>query len=130
MKKIFTSIISVLLISSMLFMGCGEKRVDANTAADILINTMIKNKEADKFKTTFNEDASGFEKEFKDSFVSSFKTIFTSSLGISSSKQLDTLIIFTMHSRRKFQVMQNTKLQLRMKLKMQLQSSLQLMVLI
>ncbi|MDD6769355.1 MAG: DUF5105 domain-containing protein [Inconstantimicrobium porci] len=92
MKKIFTSIISVLLISSMLFMGCGAKRVDAKTAADCLINTLVLNKDAAEFKKVFNEDASGYEKAFKDSFISSFKRVFTASLGISSSKELDTYI--------------------------------------
>lgn len=76
----------------MLFIGCGQKRVDAKTAGDCLINTVMYNKDTDKFKNIFNEDASSYSKDFKKGFVSSFKQVFIGALGISSSKELDTYI--------------------------------------
>ncbi|EUJ26657.1 DUF5105 domain-containing protein [Listeria cornellensis] len=78
MKKKLALMLVVVLTAAITLAACGSSAVEPKEAADIAVNTIIFNKDTDKFEDVFGEDAKDLEKEIK----TGFKKGFTSSLNI------------------------------------------------
>ncbi|WP_239254488.1 DUF5105 domain-containing protein [Listeria ilorinensis] len=78
-KKGIAGLISALLVLMVVLTGCGEPdRVAPDKAADYVMNALIKGEDTDKLEDTFGSDYGNFESDFKDGFISSFKSQLTS----------------------------------------------------
>ncbi|MBC1400441.1 DUF5105 domain-containing protein [Listeria booriae] len=90
MKKKLALMFVLVLTAAITLAACGDNRVEPTEAADVAVNTIIYNKDTDKFKDVFGEDATNLQKEIKEGF----KKGFTSSLNItdgSIDKEVDAL---------------------------------------
>lgn len=72
MKKKLALMLVVVLTAAITLAACGSKAVDPKEAADTAVNTIIYNKDTDKFKDVFGEDAANLEKEIKTGFKKRF----------------------------------------------------------
>ncbi|WP_099222222.1 DUF5105 domain-containing protein [Listeria costaricensis] len=78
-KKGIMGLISALLVLLVVLTGCGgPNRVAPDQAADYVMNALIKGEDTDKLEDTFGSDYGNFESDFKESFISSFKSQLTS----------------------------------------------------
>lgn len=68
MKKKLALMLVVVLTAAITLAACGSSAVEPKEAADIAVNTIIFNKDTDKFEDVFGEDAKNLEKEIKTGF--------------------------------------------------------------
>ncbi|MBC1434532.1 DUF5105 domain-containing protein [Listeria rocourtiae] len=91
MKKKLALLLIAVLTAAIALTACGSGPVEPKEAADVAVNTIIYNKDTDKFKDVFGEDAANLQKEIK----TGFKKGFTSSLNITDGSiddEVDKLI--------------------------------------
>ncbi|MBA3924775.1 DUF5105 domain-containing protein [Listeria rustica] len=73
MRKKFVTMFVVVLTAAITLSACGSSNaVEPKEAANIAVNTIIFNKDVEKYKDTFGKSATDLQKNNKDTFIKRF----------------------------------------------------------